>query len=71
MGEEEEKRILDEADEEKIFGETIRLLDETLKGKTITRGQHRQAVQEYIAILHRVIDYHKGRLRRMNYKYRG
>jgi hypothetical protein len=40
------KKTEDETDEKKIFGETIRLLDEILKDETLTLEQHRQAMQE-------------------------
>jgi len=38
--------------------------------KKLTRDQHRQAVKEHIAILQKVINYHKERLKRTKYKYR-
>jgi hypothetical protein len=67
----EEKKVLDEADEEKIFEDTIRVFNKGVEAKRLTRDQHRQAVKEHIAILRKVINYHKGRLKRMKYKYRG
>jgi hypothetical protein len=71
MSMKEEKKILDEVDEKRIFGETIRLFDGMLKDKTLTREQDRQAVKEYVAIPEKVIAYHRGRLKRMKCKYIG
>ena len=71
MSKKEEKKVLDEADEEKIFEDTIGVFNRILEDRKLTRDQHRQAVKEHIAILQKVINYHKGRLKRTKYKYRG
>ena len=51
MSKKEEKKLLDEADEEKIFEDTLGVLNNILKDKTLTREQHRQAVKEYFVFI--------------------